>query len=101
MGVKPTERHVPLSSGSYHPRAIHKTWPVAEMQSMVRRCDDANTGKAFQQQKLERFKWFLLDPEVLELCKLYKAKADSRTAQLADSPSESLVPMRICKLIIP
>ena len=85
--VKPTARHVPLSSGSYHPRAIH--------------CDDAKTGKALQQQKLERFRWFLLDPEVLELCKLYKAKAGSRTAQLADNPSESLVPMKICRLILP
>ena len=83
--VKPSARHVPLSSSSYHPRAIHKAWPVAEMQRMARRSDE----------------WFLLDPAILERCGAWRARIGSRTAQLADSKAKICVPSRVCRLILP
>ena len=99
--IKKTARHVPLASSSYHPRAVHRSWPVAEVQRMARRCDDLCTGRLFQKQKLDRFAWFLLDPEILELCKAWRAKQGSRSAQLALNSGRAQPSRKTCKLILP
>ena len=99
--IKKTARHVPLASSSYHPRAVHHSWPVAEMQRMARRCDDRCTGRLFQKQKLDRFAWFLLDPEILELCKAWRAKQGSRSAQLALNSGRAQPSRKTCRLILP
>ena len=35
--VKPTARHIPLGSDSYHPRSVHQSWPRAEMLRLHKR----------------------------------------------------------------
>ncbi len=99
--IKPTARHVPLASSSYHHPAIHRSWPVAEIQRMARRCDGISSRRNFQQAKLDRFKWFLLDPSVLEACKAWKARTGSLVAQHARKVVDPELLPKTCRLVLP
>jgi hypothetical protein len=100
--VKPTARHIPLSSSSYHPKGVHKSWPIAEMQRMARRCDVLSTSRFFQEQKLARFRWFLLDPAVLETCRVWRARQGSAVARsVVRGEGGILDRRRVVRLILP
>ncbi len=79
--VKPTARHIPLSSESYHPASVHKSWPQAEMLRMTRRSADAATAASWRQAKLDRFKHFMLRPRVLQECAVWRARTEACSAK--------------------
>ena len=74
---------------------------MAEIQRMARRCDESSSRRIFQQAKLDRFKWFLLDPSVLEACKAWKARTGSLGAQRARKSADPEFLPKTCKLVLP
>jgi hypothetical protein len=98
--IKETARHVPLSSDSYHPWAVHKGWPVAEMLRMDRRASERETGRIYQELKLQRFSRYMLDPTVLQACHEWRRKCKSLVAG-AVLCKASQCNSRICRIVLP
>ena len=66
--VKPTARHIPLSSLSAHPPAVHRGWPVAEMSRLHRLCSSPFNSVLSRERCINRFRRFFLDPAVISRC---------------------------------
>lgn len=79
--VKPTARHIPLASDSYHPWGVHKSWPVAEMLGMSRRSSDVHLARAWQQAKIRKFLHFFIDARVVQVCKDWQPCVPSDVAK--------------------
>ena len=66
--VKPTARHIPLGSDSYHPRSVHQSWPRAEMLRLHKRASLPQQSLLFRLAKITRFAYFGLDEQALDKC---------------------------------
>ena len=66
--IKPTARHIPLGPHSMHPDSVHKCWPVGEVIRMSRLSKHRCSFEHFKQLKINRFKHFGLDSEVVKNC---------------------------------
>ncbi len=80
LHVKETARHVPLSSDSCHPWAVHKSRPVAEARRMARRSSCASVAREWIEGKIARFRHYLIDERVLRACVRIQAALLSRMA---------------------
>jgi hypothetical protein len=95
--VKPTARHVVLSSTSAHSRSCHRSWPCAEIQRMHSRAAFSRDFEAAKQAKLERFRWFFLDPGIVS-----KACAWQPKGVCVQIPGITKPPTRpVVRLILP
>jgi hypothetical protein len=96
--VKPTARHVPLSSSSCHSMSCHRSWPKAEIQRMFSRsCFDRDFQEA-KEAKLERFRRFFLAEHVV------RSAATWLPRYAPVSCSSCLVPnvhVRVIRLVLP
>ena len=72
--VKPTFRHVPLTSDSCHSSACHRSWSLGEMARLHARSFYARHFEQFRAMKIERFAAFWLDPEVLSAGRSWSPK---------------------------
>jgi len=78
--VKPTARHIPLSSSSKHAPRVHKSWPVAEVARMHRLAMHKHDFIDFKLAKIARFELFSLDPAVIRSCHDWVPKIPSAIA---------------------
>jgi hypothetical protein len=79
--VKSTARHIPLGSDSYHSWSTHRSWPLAECQRMFRRSSSQAIGRAWQESKVNHFRRFMLDPEVVLKCSRWRPTPKSEIGQ--------------------
>ena len=66
--IKPSAKHIPLGSDSFHPRSIHRSWPLSEVKRMHARSDSLLDFRKFREIKLNRWKYFFMDPAVIATC---------------------------------
>jgi hypothetical protein len=93
--IKPTARHVPLTSDSCHPRSCHRAWPVAEIGRMhVRSCRATDFG-VFRDLKIGRFARFFLSGDVLADCESWKPRVQMQRSL------ESGTKCRVIRLVLP
>ena len=76
--VNKTARHVPLSSCSYHPPAVHRAWPIAEMRRLHRCALFWTDSVAFRRRKVARFAECFLNPLVLARCRSWLPDSTDR-----------------------
>jgi hypothetical protein len=81
--VKPTARHLPLSSDSCHPRSVHASWPVAECRRMFKRASCADLALAWVAAKISRWRHHLLDESILRRCERLVCCMPSQVAKSA------------------
>jgi hypothetical protein len=79
--IKPTARHVPLSTESLHPPSVHRSWPKAEMLRMTRRSATSAMAVSWRSHKLQRFQHFMLSPSVLQDCRTWRARSGAEVAK--------------------
>jgi hypothetical protein len=94
--VKPTARHVPLSSASCHPMSCHRSWPRAEIQRMFSRASFRADFECAKQQKLSRWRSFFLSPSVVASAAAWQPKILLRSCSVIDRPV-----VRIVRLVLP
>ncbi len=63
--VKPTARHIPLSSSSCHSWRCHNSWPVAEVKRMHSRSVEHRHFLEARASKLDRFRSFFLQESIV------------------------------------
>jgi hypothetical protein len=78
--VKKTARHVPLSPLSAHPRSIHESWPVSEIRRVRRLSMHLHSFHFYRKLKVQRFKLFFLNPDVVHRCEVWKRRLVYNTA---------------------
>ena len=79
--IKPTARHIPLSSASYHAPSVHRSWPLSEIHRMYRRSASLVVGRCWAMKKVNRFKCFFLSPKVIATCEAYRGCTKSKVAR--------------------
>ena len=99
--IKPSARHVPLSSWSYHPEAVHRSWPVAEMVRMTRRSSTGNAGIRWREIKLLKFRRFFLKRCILSACAGWRARSGSVCAKQHLMQGRATEQPKIVRLILP
>ncbi len=85
--VKPTARHIPLSSSSCHTRRCHSSWPSAEIKRMYSRSVEHRHFLEAKALKLERFRSLFLDESIV-------AAAEAWTPRIVPSCIPVLEPER-------
>jgi hypothetical protein len=103
--IKPTARHIPLSSDSVHPLSVHRSWPVAEVRRMRRRASDMSVGQDWGAFKIARFRHYLLDSRIIEACKQELVACPSKVAAGFLLPSvvasEVVGSSRVARIVLP
>ncbi len=79
--IKPTARHIPLSSASCQAPAVHRSWPRAEILRMHRRSSSLAVGRCWARRKVGRFKTFFMRPDIVRTCETFRRCQDSQVAQ--------------------
>ena len=78
--VKPTARHIPLTSSSSHAPAVHLSWPLAEIHRMFRLSLHHDDFEHFRKCKLDRYRQFHLDDKVVSACASWMPRIPSTIA---------------------
>ena len=87
---KPSARHVPLHSSSFHPPHVHRSWPVTEVK---RRHDHSCSQAAFLQHKLRyvnKLRHFAFPSRIVQSCEGW-APHSNGTLQRRASKSDSII----------
>ena len=102
--VKPTARHLPLSSDSCHTRSVHASWPVSECRRMFKRASCADLAKAWVAAKISRWRHHLLDERIVSRCERLVTCMPSLVAKravLEFEGHEGLVETSRVRLVLP
>ena len=94
--VKPTARHVVLSTSSSHSVSCHRAWPVAEICRMFSRSCFSHHFEEARRAKLDRFEWFFLASESVDLAARWVPKVIPCTFR-----AEPVVGPKIVRLVLP
>ena len=96
--VKPTARHLPLSSDSRRPRSVHASWPAAECRRLFKRASCADLVAA----KISRWR-HLLDERTVRRCEglMCLARLVAKSALLELESRELSVETARVRLVLP
>lgn len=77
--TKPTARHLALSSTSFHPPAVHKCWPINEMQRLWNNSCDHSAFVVARREKIARWRSLFMHPVIVRKCEAWSARCRTAT----------------------
>jgi hypothetical protein len=75
--VKPTARHIPLSSRSLHPWSVHQGWPITEVQRLHGLNSDLTGSRICRSRFIDKLKRFYIDESIITRASEWKPKLNS------------------------
>ena len=79
--IKPTARHIPLSSESAHPEFVHESWPLAEINRMHFLLQSQSDFVTYKELKIQRFQQFAMPPHIIDKCREFQPMPCSQVAR--------------------